>query len=161
QIFMIVGVLFILSLIPAILLATRVYMRHRGTRAVTCPETGCPAAVKLDLGHAIQTAAVGENGLRVRACSRWPERRDCGQACLVELETASPECLLRTTLLDWYRGSTCALCGKAVGPVHWVEHQPALLTPGREIVEWKDVAAEDVPHVLATHQRVCWGCHLS
>jgi hypothetical protein len=159
-IFLIVGILFILSLIPLVLLATRTTMRFRGTRVVTCPETGDPAAVKLDIGHATLSAGTGQTELRVRSCSRWPERQGCGQTCLEELAASPAECMVRTTLVEWYRGSTCALCGKAIGELHWVEHQPALLTPGREMVEWREVSPDDLPRVLATHQRVCWSCHI-
>ena len=160
-IFLIVGILFVLSLIPLILFGFRMHMRHRGTRVVTCPETQGPAAVRLDVGHAVRSGATGEADLRVRSCSHWPERRECGQTCLEELSSAPAECLIKTTLVEWYRGSTCALCDKDIGEVHWVEHRPALLTPGRETVEWNTTAAEDLPGLLATHQRVCWRCHVS
>ncbi len=136
-------------------------MRYRGTRVVTCPETQGPAAVRLDLAHATLSSATGDTELRVRSCSDWPERRECGQTCLKELSSAPAECMVKTTLVEWYRGSTCALCGKDIGEVHWVEHRPALLTPGRETVEWNTVSAEDLPRLLATHQRVCWTCHVS
>ena len=160
-IFLIVGVLFVLSLIPVVLVWTRNYLKYRGTRVVTCPEAKGPAAVRLDIVRATTTAASGEAELAVRSCSRWPEQRNCGQHCLDELAEAPAECLVRTTLVEWYRGSTCALCGREIGEVHWVEHRPALLTPGRETIEWSQVPAEGLPGVLATHQRVCWNCHVS
>ncbi len=160
-IFLIVGILFILSLIPLVLLAARTHMRHRGTRVATCPETDSPAAVQLDVRHATRTGAVGETELRVRSCSGWPERQGCGQGCLEELASAPAECLIKTTLVEWHRSSTCALCGKEIGEVHWVEHRPALLTPGRETVEWSAVSANGLPLILATHRRVCWSCHVS
>ena len=160
-IFLVVGVLFVLSLIPFAVLGARTYFRYRGTRVVTCPETKGPAAVRLDIAHAAATAASDQNELRVRTCSRWPERQECGQQCLAEISAAPAECMVKTTLVEWYRGSTCALCGRDIGEVHWVEHKPALLTPGRETVEWSEVPAEHLPQVLATHQRVCWNCHVS
>jgi hypothetical protein len=160
-IFLIVGILFVLSLIPLVVLGARSYMKYRGTRVVTCPETKGPAAVKLDIARATQSAASGEIELAVRSCSRWPEGRGCGQQCLEELAAAPAECLVKTTLVEWYRNSTCALCGRNIGEVHWVEHRPALLTPGRETIEWSQLPAKDFPRVLATHQRVCWSCHVS
>lgn len=159
--FLVVGVLFLLSLIPFAVLGARTYFRYRGTRVVTCPETKGPAAVRLDIAHAAATAASDKNELRVRTCSRWPERQECGQQCLAEISAAPAECMVKTTLVEWYRGSTCALCGREIGEVHWVEHKPALLTPGRETVEWSEVPAEHLPRILATHQRVCWNCHVS
>lgn len=159
--FLLVGILFALSLIPVVLVAVRLYLKHRGTRVVTCPEDEGPAAVRLDVAHATKSLASGEMELRVRSCSRWPEVQNCGQRCLEELASAPAECLIKTTLVKWYRGSTCALCGKTISEVHWVEHKPALLTPGRETVEWSQVQAGDVPRLLSTHQRVCWTCHVS
>ena len=156
-----VGILFIFSLIPLILFVARTYVRYRGTRVVTCPETGLPAAVRLDVGHAARSGAMGETELRVASCSCWPERLQCGQGCLEELALAPAECLIKTTLVEWYQGSSCALCGKDIGEVHWVEHQPALLTPGRETIEWNTVPPDRFSIVLATHQRVCWGCHVT
>jgi hypothetical protein len=160
-IFLLVAVVFVLSLVPLVLLGVRTWMTHRGARVVTCPEARGPAAVKLDIVHATGSAARGELELRIRSCSGWPERRQCGQTCLAELAAAPAECVVRTTLVDWYRGGTCAVCGGGIGEVHWVEHEPALLTPGRETVEWRDVSPENLAAVLATHRRVCWKCHAS
>jgi len=88
-IFSIIGVLFVLSLIPLILLATRTIQRHRGPRVVTCPEKFGSATVRLDVGHAVCSAALGETELRVRACSHWPAHEACGQGCAEQL-AASP-----------------------------------------------------------------------
>jgi hypothetical protein len=159
--FLLVGILFVLSLIPLAVLGARTSLKHRGTRVATCPETDGPAAVRLDIAHATRTAASGEMELRVRSCSRWPELQGCGQRCLEELASVPAECLIRTTLVEWYGGASCALCGRAIGEVHWVEHKPALLTPGRETVEWSQVPAGGVARRIPTHQRVCWTCHVS
>lgn len=160
-ILLLVAILFVVSLVPLVLLGARTWFKYRGTRVVTCPETQGPAAVRVDVGHAARTLAANDPDLRIASCSRWPEREHCGQQCLAEIAAAPAECVVKTTLVDWYRGSTCALCGRKIGEVHWVEHKPALLTPGRETVEWSDVPAESLPQVLATHQRVCWTCHVS
>ncbi|HEY3204662.1 MAG TPA: hypothetical protein VGL03_13510 [Thermoanaerobaculia bacterium] len=87
-IFLILGVSFLLSLIPLLWVAARAYLKFRGTRVITCPETGCPAAVKVDMGHAARTSVVGETELRLESCSRWPERAGCGQECLAQIEAA-------------------------------------------------------------------------
>src|SRR5215813_5188483 len=69
-----VGALYVL--LPVMVDAHR---RFRGTRLVTCPEAKQSAAVEVDAMHAAVTAAVDGIELRLRACSRWPERLDCGQ----------------------------------------------------------------------------------
>jgi hypothetical protein len=82
--------------------ALRAWLEMRGTRLVTCPETRAPAAVEVDLGHLARTSAAGLRELRLRDCSRWPERRRCGQACLIEVEEAPHGCLVRDLLRRWY-----------------------------------------------------------
>jgi hypothetical protein len=77
----------------AVFLAVPVWIawrRWRGTRIVSCPETERPAAVRMDLRYAIAGSIVGRPELRVRDCSRWPERKTCGQTCLTQIEE-SPE----------------------------------------------------------------------
>ena len=48
---------------------------------VICPETLKPAEVKVDGKHAARTRFAGHEELRIAACSRWPGRRECDQAC--------------------------------------------------------------------------------
>ncbi len=158
--FVVLGVL-LLACVPMLWVAARAYFKYRGTRVIACPETGMPAAVKVDGAHVAATSAIGEPDLRLAACSRWPERERCGQECLAQIEAAPAECVVRTMLVDWYQGSACALCGRDIGEIHWVEHKPALLTPDRRTVEWDEVPPETLRQVLDTHQRVCWNCHIA
>jgi len=153
--------LFLLSLIPVGWISLRAYRKFRGTRVITCPETGRAAAVEVDRKHAAATAAVGETELRLTSCSRWPEREGCGQDCLTQIEESPEGCLVRNMLTEWYRGSTCAFCRKEIPEIHWSDHKPALLTPDRKTLEWHEVRPEDLPRVFATHQRVCWNCHIA
>lgn len=62
-----------------------VLTRYRGRRAVDCPETRTAADIEIDAGHAARTAFPGPPELRVKQCTRWPERRDCAQACTAHL----------------------------------------------------------------------------
>jgi hypothetical protein len=138
----------------------RVYRKFRGTRVVTCPETQHAAAVDIDVARAM-LSGFGPPELRLRECSRWPERRDCGQECLAQIEAAPEDCLIRSILTRWYQDKTCVICGKALGHVDWIEHKPALLAPDRKTVEWHDVPPETLPDVLGTHLPVCWNCHIA
>ena len=63
-------------------IVARVYLRLRGTMLVTCPETSEPAAVAVDARHDAFTVPLGEPGLRLKSCSRWPESQGCSQKCL-------------------------------------------------------------------------------
>jgi hypothetical protein len=155
------GVLLLLSLGPMVWVAFRAYQRYRGTRLITCPETGCAAAVEVDKKHAASTSALGETELRLSSCSRWPEREGCGQECLSQIEASPEGCLVRNMLIEWYRGADCAFCRKEIPEIHWSDHKPALRTPEGRTIEWSDVRPEDLPRVLATHERVCWNCHIA
>ena len=137
------------------------YIRYRGKRVITCPETRQPAAIEVDAGHAALTAAVGHPDLRLKSCTRWPEREDCGQECLLQVELSPEDCLIRNILTNWYADKPCVSCGKQIGEIHWLDRKPALLSPEGKTVEWNDVPAEQVPGVLATHFPVCWDCHIT
>jgi hypothetical protein len=46
----------------------------RGTRLVTCPETGRPVAVDLDLRYSAVPSVFGRPHFRLKDCARWPQR---------------------------------------------------------------------------------------
>lgn len=70
---------------------TRVYLRYRGARLVTCPETNKPAVV-LPAARSMGLQAVwDEPCMRLKDCSRWPMREACGQDCLRQIEPRSDE----------------------------------------------------------------------
>lgn len=142
----------------ALILVLRAY---RGTRLVACPETGRPVAVELDAVRAALAFSGDEPGrLRLSNCSRWPEKAGCGQECLAEVERDPAACLVRTIVAGWYRGQSCVFCGKPIPDVTWTEHRPALLSPDRVTVSWKDVKPETLPDIFSTHKPVCWDCHV-
>jgi hypothetical protein len=134
------------------------WLRYRGTRVVVCPESREMVAVEVDARHAAFTAGPGRSDLRLEACTRWPEKRNCGQECLGQIEGAPEACLLRNILADWYQGKTCAFCGRAFEAVEWHDHKPTLLAKNDAIVDWSSFPPEQVIDVLATHRPVCWDC---
>ena len=151
-----VGVLYVL--LPVVVGAYRTF---RGTRLVTCPETQESAAVEVDARRAALMAALGGTELRLQDCSRWPERQACGQECLQQIEAAPDECLVRTILSRWYGEQVCALCGAPFEAIESWGHRTALLAPGGQTIEWSAVRSEKLTAVLATHQPVCWNCHVA
>jgi hypothetical protein len=160
---LILCIVVVLSLIPLGWRTLRTYRKFGGMRVITCPETGCPAAVEVDKKHAAATTFLqeGQTELRLASCSRWPEREGCGQECLAQIEAAPEGCLVRSMLIAWYRGSTCAFCQKEISEIHWSDNKPAILTPDGRTIEWAEVRPEDLPGVFATHRRVCWNCHIA
>lgn len=160
---MLVALNLILAAIALYLLVritTAAYLRFRGTRIVTCPETGNTEAVEVNAGRAALTALLGERKLRLQECSRWPERQGCGQDCLSQVEASPEECLARHMLVEWYRDSTCLVCGKDIGVVHALQHKPALMNSAGETLEWSEIPMQRLPEILATHFPVCWDCHV-
>ena len=139
----------------------RPYLKYRGKRLITCPENRKPAAVDIDALHASATAVRGHVELRLASCTRWPEKRDCGQECLRQIETAPDGCLIKNIVTGWYANKSCALCGKPLGEIDWLEHKPGVIDDDRATREWSDIAPETVPDVMATYKPICWNCHVA
>ena len=155
-----IGLIAVLAIFGATRLVSA-WLKYRGRMVITCPENQRPAGVSVDTRHAAATGIGRRPELRLADCSRWPERAGCGQDCLRQIETAPEECRVRTILTRWYAGKTCAWCGRAIGEIHTGERKPAVLTPDRMSVEWKDIPAERLDEILATALPLCFGCHIA
>lgn len=138
----------------------RTYFLFRGKRLVTCPENQKTAAVELDAKDAAREAFTRKPRMQLSECSRWPERKDCGQQCLNEIAMSPSECLVRNIVIDWFNEKQCIYCGKQIAEVKewWVDHKPALLTPEKQIVTWNEFAAEQLPELFEKCEPVCWSC---
>ena len=79
-----------LMLLPFALWLREIYKRYSGSRLVACPEDKQPAAVNIDALHAAMTGIDGNPELRLSDCTRWPERANCGRACLSQAAQAEP-----------------------------------------------------------------------
>ena len=154
-------IVLLISFVPVVWIGTAAYLKYRGTRVVTCPETKKPVAVRVDKHLAASTAITGDRKLRLESCTRWPERKDCGQECLSQVEASPEGCLVSSMLTDWYADRFCVFCRKEFGRIHRSDHKPALLTPDRRIIEWNQFPPETLPSVLATHEPVCWNCYVA
>jgi hypothetical protein len=157
-IFLIIASAFVLSWIPALVVFFVVRRRYTGDRVITCPENGESQVVRLDPRRAAVTSLVGSPQMRLESCSRWPERRDCGQECLAQIESAADGCLVRSRLESWYSGARCCLCGEWFGRVQWFDRKPGLRAPDGNVLPWEEVAAEHLPEILATHRPLCFNC---
>jgi len=141
--------------------ALRAYFTFRGQRLITCPETHKTEAVDVAARKAALTAFAGEPTLRLDRCSRWPERQDCGQECLQQVETDPANCLLWNIVADWYEGQHCVYCHKPFERIQHLDHPPALLRPDHTTAEWKQFRPEQIPSILAAYKPVCWNCHIA
>ena len=62
------------------------WREYRGKKTVTCPESGQSATVEVDAARVARSAWGGVPDVRLKDCSRWPERATCGQDCLLQVE---------------------------------------------------------------------------
>ena len=149
--------LFVFRAVPGL----RAYFTFRGKRIVTCPETTKPVAVDVNAREAALGAFFNEPTLRLRTCTRWPERQDCGQDCLQQIEVSPENCLVWNIVSKWYEGKKCVFCRKPIGPLHHLDHAPALLGPDFKTTEWNGIRPEQLPQIFETHHPVCWSCHVT
>ena len=143
-----------------VVVGLRAYLRYRGVRVVTCPETKHPAAVQVDAGHAAVSAAWDHTELRLEQCSRWPERGQCEQPCLKQIAEAPHDCLLRSILTHWFAGKTCVYCERPVA-IAPRAHQPAFRLPDGRTVDFATMQPEDLVAHLDEFAPVCFDCHLT
>ena len=159
--YLILAALVVVAIYFGIRYFVRTSQRFGGERVIICPETGKQAMVEVDVKHAALTSLVGQTDLRLENCWRWPLREDCGQECLLQLDGASEECLVRSVLEKWYREKTCAFCKRPFDLIQVVDHKPALLNPEGVTVEWKQIPISGVNEAMASFLPVCWNCHIA
>ena len=135
--------------------------RFGGTRLARCPETSEYVGVHVDPKSAAVTGLSQRSHLRLDSCTRWPERRDCGQECLRQIENSPEDCLLRTIAARWYHHKRCVYCGRDLSEFQWHDFRCALRTPGGKTVDWREVPPQDLPAALEHAQPVCWNCHIA
>lgn len=139
----------------------KAFVMFRGTRVMACPETGQPVAIDLQAPRAALAALFGRPRLQVRECSRWPERAGCDEACVREIESAPADHRVPTMLAEWCHDHPCVCCGAPLTGVHVGAHEPHLMNAERKIVEWREVAPQDLPQVLSSCAPVCENCLLA
>jgi hypothetical protein len=135
------------------------FIAYRGQRVIVCPETKQPAGVELDAWLAVR-GIDGDAVLRLKSCSRWPERQDCDQDCLSQIEASPDGTLVRNIVTTWYRDRRCVYCSRVIGEIAWHDAMPALRAPDGSLAQWHSIATAEVPAILETHDAICWNCNL-
>lgn len=139
----------------------RTYFTLRGERLVTCPENRQTAAVRVRAASAALGSVVAHPGLRLKECTRWPEKAGCGQECLAQIEAAPESCRVVTLVGEWYEGKRCALCDTPIDHLTWYDRRAGILDPEGRPRQWQDVQAEELPRVFTTHRPLCWDCTIA
>jgi hypothetical protein len=159
---LIAGALLLAAAVIGLFMVARIYFKYRGNSLVTCPETRKPAAVHVNAGKAARDVLTGKQPhLHLDQCSRWPERKNCGQQCLSQIENDPNACHVTSIVQQWYRGRACAYCGKPIETLHWHDHQPAMLGPDKKTAQWNELPTENLPEAFAGRWPVCWTCHMA
>ena len=154
-------VVFGLYVLDRVVLAARQFIRFRGKMLVTCPETKRPAAVKVDNWRAVLAPLAAPKPLHLSACSRWPERRDCAQPCVCQIEEDPEAHRVWTIAAQWYEGQNCSYCGHSI-EMHHFEHPPALLDVEKKMMkEWNGLPAEKLQDAFSSMKPVCWNCYVT
>lgn len=154
-------VIFGLYVLDRLVLAARQFIRFRGKMLVTCPETKRPAAVKVDNWRAVLAPLAAPPPLRLSACSRWPERGDCAQPCVCQIEEDPEAHRVWTIAAQWYEGKDCSYCGHPI-QMSQFEHPPALLDVEKKMMkEWNGLPAENLQDAFSTMKPVCWNCYVT
>lgn len=139
----------------------RAYLRYSDSRIIICPGNGEAAIVEVDAVRAALTSALGQPDVRLQNCARWPLHQSCGQECLVQLDVAPEECLVRGVMMRWYRSKSCDYCGKPFEQVELLDHKPALKSPEGQLVTWRELVGKDLLSLLPKLKPVCWDCYIA
>ena len=159
-----VFILLLLAIVLAVYggIALTAWYRMRGTRVIVCPETQKPAAVEVDAGHAAVSAMWENADLRLKDCSRWPERKTCDQACVAQIAIAPHDTLATALLQRFFEGKRCSICKRAIGPIQGVHPRPGLFNVAtHEVLSWEEIPAQNLPDALATNLPVCSNCQVA
>jgi hypothetical protein len=96
------------SLAPSI----RTYPRFRGQALHHVPGDPESGGRSGNVAKAVAKALFGKEQVRLDQCSRWPEKRNCGQECLSRVHADPRHCLVWSMVGEWYKGKSCAYCQK-------------------------------------------------
>jgi hypothetical protein len=154
-------ILFTMVLAAYVGIAFAAWFKMRGTRVIVCPETQQPAAVEVDAAHAAVSAILERPDLRLKSCSRWPEREQCKQTCVQQVAIAPHDTFASSLLKHFFDGKACALCHRAISPVHIGAKKPGVLNPiSRDVLAWEEIRAQDLPALFETHVPICSNCQI-
>jgi len=137
-------------------LSLQSYFQNRGLQSAICPESGDQVDIEVDNKYSFWTALRGQEHSRLKSCTNWPEKGNCAQECLVQVDP-SPENIERM-MLSWYKGKACAICARAITPSDWRRGRLAWLD-NHKLVELRQVNLRQLQLKLNELRPLCWRCH--
>jgi hypothetical protein len=133
------------------------YYKNRGRQSVTCPASHQAADIEVDRQFAFWTALRGQEHSRLQSCSQWPEKGDCGQECLAQIDP-SPENIERL-LTKWQERKRCAICTQALTPGDWRQGRLAGLDQNQKLIGLREMTLDRFAATLENMRPLCWNCH--
>ena len=133
------------------------YYKNRGRQSAICPENGQRVDVEMDNKYAFWTAWRGQEHTRLKSCTRWPEKGDCGQECQAQIDP-SPENVERL-MIGWHKGKVCGICARNITPPDWRRNRLALLDEQHRLVELRNLNLTGLQAALTHMRPLCWTCH--
>ncbi len=138
-------------------LSLQSYYQNRGRESAICPDSGQRVDIEVDSEFAFWTALRGQEHSRLKSCSNWPEKGDCGQECLAQVNP-SPENVDRL-LTKWYEGKSCAICERGLSASDWRRSRLALLNEQHKLFELRHMHLDELQVTLEHMRPLCWNCH--
>ena len=146
--------------IASLVRVVRIVQDLRGPRVVTCPRTGLPVGVEVDLRHAVATGLRSHvPGVRLSTRSRWTGCGRCDDVCV--RQATDPASTPRAIVARGVTGKPCAFCGRAIECTAFLDHYAAFLQPDGSTIEWPEVPPGRLRETIATRPVVCWNCHIA
>ncbi|HYH00288.1 MAG TPA: hypothetical protein VD837_14235 [Terriglobales bacterium] len=152
-----VYLLFVFGAVVAAFAVLAIYHRQHRRPLITCPETLKPARIEVDRRHELYTLMRGIKETRLKSCTRWPERADCDQDCVVQVE-AGPAVIERI-LGKWYDKRNCAICAMPLVQYDYQRGRAAALNRDGTFLELRDMNWNEFPMSLKDLEPICWKCH--
>jgi len=157
-----IALLALAVLLVYLIIAVRTWVDVHGAHVVICPATQSPAAIDVDVGHAVASRLWEKADLRVASCSRWPEGQDCDRPCVRQIEIAPSETHPRTIAARFFGTQRCAICTRPIEPLSAFTLQPGFMNPAtRRVDSWDDIAPQELPRAVADWRPLCSTCTLS
>lgn len=147
----------VLGLMACVVLALKTHQYFPHKARVVCPETRSSAAIQLDSAHAVKSFFRNVEELRVKDCARWPERADCPQDCLLQIDPKPV--ILEHTLAKFYEGKTCARCNTVLTRDDWKNGGYAMLNEAGKYVPAAHIPLNRMPMALDGYRPLCRVCH--
>ncbi len=157
----IVAILAVPLLGAAVVLAVRGYRMSLGARLVRCPADGAMVRTEVSPWRAAFNSALGTEQDVIRACTHWPERGECGQECMHQIETSPTGCREEDLVARWRDGRPCGVCGARLETTPQARDQVAYVDQEGLTAQLHDLEGEDLVRLFWSCEPVCWDCHTS